>query len=145
LLSPAQSAAAEHILTVKVSGLRAEPQVAPGRFSAHVAWQLEVNDAAEHAPANPPSSTSVPQQTVPAPQPPGPELPGQSNAYVVPVHVEEQLSANELLSRQQCSSGLHVIGPPCADAHVGATHVPAWQATVHGGPSSCQLPEAPHV
>jgi hypothetical protein len=145
LLSPAQSDAAVHNLTVKVSGLRVEPQVAPGRFSAHVAWQLEVKDATEQEPTNPPSRTSVPQQTVPAPQPPGPLLPGQSNAKVVPVHVEEQLSANELLSRQQCSPALHVIAPPWADAQVGASHVPApWQATLHGGPSSCQLREALH-
>jgi hypothetical protein len=80
LLSPAQSEAAVHILTVKVSGVRVEPQLAPGRFSVHVASQLEVNDATEHEPTNPPSRTSVPQQTVPGPHPPGPVLPGQSNA-----------------------------------------------------------------
>jgi hypothetical protein len=77
--SLAQSAVAVHNRTVKVKGSSGEPQVAPGRSSAQLAWQLEVNSAIVQLPTTPPSMTSVAQQTVPAPHSLVPVLPVQSS------------------------------------------------------------------
>jgi hypothetical protein len=65
-----------------VAGFPKPPQLEnapPGGLSVHVVWQVDANDETVQRPTVPPSRTSVPQQTVPAPHCPVPVLPRQSN------------------------------------------------------------------
>jgi hypothetical protein len=94
VLSSAQSFAEEQSRSVYVSGFLVEPQLAPGRFSAQLVWQLDANDDTAQLPAIPPTRTIVPQQTVPVPHSFAPVLPMQSIALVDDEQVASQLSVN---------------------------------------------------
>jgi hypothetical protein len=88
-VSSAQSAFALQRRTVKVSGFAALPQLRAGRFSVQLVWQLDVIVDA-HDPTTPPSTTSVPQHTVPAPHSLVPVLPVQSSGRAGAAHEASQ-------------------------------------------------------
>jgi hypothetical protein len=144
--SPAQSAEALQRRTVKVSGLAAEPQLRPGRFSVQVVWQLEAMVDVQ-APAIPPSTTSVPQQTVPAPHSSVPVFPVQSSAREVDV-VHDAAHAPYMVpaEAQQWSPEGHCSTPASRVWHAGAVQTPApVHATGQGDVVVCQVPAVLHV
>jgi hypothetical protein len=143
--SLAQSALAEHMRTVKVSGVVVLPQLRPGGFSVQVDWQLDVMAAVQN-PAVPPLSTMVPQHTVPLPHSSVPLFPVQSSAWVVPVHEAAQVPVPVTPLEQQSSAEGHSMVPASAERHAGPVHTPApAHATLQASVVVCQVPDALHV
>jgi len=133
---------------VKVSGFAVEPQLAPGRLSAQVAWQLDVSSEVEQLPTMPPTRTISAQQSVPAPHSSAPVLPVQSRGCVGEAQVAEHVCAPDIELLQQSSPAGHwlslvppLLPPPVR--HMGAVQTPApVHATAHGEVVFCHAPVA---
>jgi hypothetical protein len=141
--SPAQSAFAVHNLRVKVSGFCVEPQLSPGRFSAQRDLQLDDSVAAVQDPTVPPTSTSVPQQRVPAAHWSLPVFPRQSSGADGDAQEAAHVCSLLILSLQQSCPAAHweAVDPSANVRHMGASHTPApVHASGQGGPALCQPP-----